>query len=165
MTIALIVAIAENRVIGNKNQLPWHLPADLKYFKSKTMGNAIAMGRKTYESIGKPLPGRRNIVVTRNKNWSAEGIFTANSLEDAIENAKNNNEDTLFIIGGAELYQQAIEFCEIIYLTEVKEKFTGDVYFPEIKSGGWKETSRVSHHPDEKNKYPYDFVVLEKISN
>lgn len=157
--ISLIVAMAKNRVIGNDNTLPWHLPADLKNFKILTMKHHIIMGRKTYESIGRPLPGRFSVVVTRSSKF--EGCIIADSLEKAIE-ACAKDEDEIFVIGGAELYRQAINLADRIYLTEIDADISGDAYFTEFDDKLWQETGRVSHAPDEKNLYPYHFVVYDR---
>lgn len=155
--ISLIVAMARNRVIGRNNTLPWHLPADLKHFKALTMGHHIVMGRKTYESIGKPLPGRTSVVVTRNTGYSAPGVIVANSLDAAI--AACGNDEEIFVIGGAELYRQAINHADRIYLTEIEADIAGDAHFTEFDSSLWLETERVSHAPDEKNAHTYHFIT------
>ncbi len=158
--ISLIVAMARNRVIGTNNTLPWHLPADLKHFKALTMGHHIVMGRKTYESIGKPLPGRISVVVTRNAGYAPPGVITANSLEAAISACDGENE--IFIIGGAELYRQSITFADRIYLTEIDADISGDAHFTELDHTLWKEAGRESHVRDEKNAYPYQFVIYDR---
>lgn len=154
--LSIIVAMAKNRVIGANNTLPWHLPADLKHFKSLTMGHHIIMGRKTYESIGKPLPGRTSVVVTRNTGYSLPGVIVVNSLPAAIKAC--GNDDEIFVIGGAELYRQAIDLADRIYLTEIEADIAGDAHFTEFDSKMWRETGRESHSPDEKNLHPYHFV-------
>ncbi len=159
--ISIIVAMAKNRVIGVNNTLPWHLPADLKHFKSLTMGHHMVMGRKTYESIGKPLPGRTSVVVSRNAILKIEGCITASSLEAAILACGNDEE--IFVIGGAELYRQAISLADRIYLTEIDADIPGDARFTEFDSNAWQETERVSYAPDEKNAHPYHFVIFDKI--
>jgi dihydrofolate reductase len=158
--VSLIVAMAKNRVIGANNTLPWHLPADLKRFKALTMGHHIVMGRKTYESIGKPLPGRISVVVTRNADYSVPGVIVVNSLETALASCGGDRE--IFIIGGAELYRQAVNLADRIYLTEIDAGISGDAYFVELDSRQWHEISRDSHAPDEKNRYAYHFVVYDK---
>jgi dihydrofolate reductase len=158
--VSLIVAMARNRVIGVNNALPWHLPADLKHFKALTMGHHIVMGRKTYESIGKPLPGRTSMVVTRNANYAPPGVVVANSLAEAISACGDDEE--IFVIGGAELYRLAIDIADRIYLTEIDADFPGDAHFTELDRMLWQEARRDSHAPDEKNRYPYHFVVLDK---
>lgn len=157
----MVVAIAKNNAIGKDNQLLWHLPGDLKHFKEITSGHAIIMGRKTYDSIGKPLPNRRNIVITRNKDLNLAGAEVVNNLSDAI--ALCNTEKEVFIIGGAEIYKQAMDITDKIYLTTVHETFEADVFFPEIKTTAWKETSKAAHKADEKNKLGYTFSTLERI--
>ena len=163
MKLSIIVAVAENSVIGNKNQLIWHLPEDLKMFKKLTTGHPIIMGRKTFESIGKPLPNRTSIIISRNADFKAEGCITVGSLEDAIAKASEIESDEAFVIGGAEIYKLAIPFADKIYFTEVKHSFEGDTFFPDIDMSAWKEVSREAHKSDEKHLYDYDFVVLEKI--
>ena len=158
--VALIVAMAKNRVIGKNNTLPWHLPADLKHFKALTMGHHIVMGRKTYESIGKPLPGRTSVVVTRNAGYAPPGVITVNSLEAAISACGDDKE--IFVIGGAELYREAIRFADRIYLTEIDADVPGDAHFTEFDHSVWQETKRVSHPPSEKNKFPYHFVIYDR---
>jgi len=158
--ISLIVAMANNRVIGANNTLPWHLPADLKHFKALTMGHHIVMGRKTYESIGKPLPGRTSVVVTRNANYAPPGVVVASSLEGAISACGDDAE--IFVIGGAELYREAIDFADRIYLTEIDADIPGDAHFTEFDRKSWQETGRANHAPDEKNTHPYNFVVYDR---
>lgn len=158
--VSLIVAMARNRVIGKNNTLPWHLPADLKHFKALTMGHHIVMGRKTYESIGKPLPGRTTVVVTRNAGYAPPGVITVNSLEAAL--AACGNDEEIFVIGGAELYRQAIELADRIYLTEIDADISGDAHFMEFDRKLWNEIGRVSHALDEKNTYQYAFVVYDR---
>ncbi len=176
MTVSLIVAVAENNVIGKNNALPWHLPADMKYFRDTTMGHCVIMGRKNYDSIPlkyRPLEGRTNIVVTRQKDFKAEGCIVANSLEEAIGEAKKKNESELFIIGGADIFKQSIDTADKIYYTKIYHSFEGDVYFPAIdlpteasvQAGlnRWKLTMKTDMQPDEKNKFPFSFCVYEKI--
>ena len=158
--VSLIVAMAKNRVIGVNNTLPWRLPADLKHFKTLTMGHHIVMGRKTYESIGKPLPGRTSVVVTRNANYAQPGVVVVNSLEAAISACGEDSE--IFVIGGAELYRQAIDLADRIYLTEIDAAISGDAHFTEFDRKLWREYGRVSHTPDEKNRYSYHFVVYDR---
>jgi len=158
--LSIVVAMARNRVIGANNALPWHLPADLKHFKALTMGHHIVMGRKTYESIGKPLPGRTSVVVTRNENYSVPGVIVANSLEAAISAC--GDDDEVFVIGGAELYRQALKFAGRIYLTEIDADISGDAHFTEFDSTSWQETGRESHEPDGKNPHSYHFVVYDR---
>lgn len=161
--VSLIVAMANNRVIGINNTLPWHLPADLKHFKTLTMGHHILMGRKTYESIGKPLPGRTSVVITRNPSYSIEGVLTAHSLGSAI--ALCSDDPEIFIIGGAELYRQAIQHADRIYLTEIDLDISGDAHFTELDEKIWQESERVNHAPDEKNIHSYRFVTYDRANN
>lgn len=158
---SIIVAVAENNVIGKNNQLIWHLPADLKHFKTITMGSPIIMGRKTYESIGKALPGRTNIIITRNNSFFADGCTITNSLEQAIELAPASNE--LFIIGGEEIFKMALSLASKIYLTKIHHAFDGDTYFPEIENSTWKIAKKEDFIADEKNAYSYSFIEYERI--
>jgi len=162
MIISIIVAVANNNVIGKKNQLVWYLPADLRHFKQLTMGHHIIMGRKTFEAIGKSLPGRTSIIITRQKRYVATDCLVVNSLKEAIKVAKMNNEDEAFIIGGGEIYKLAMNIADKIHLTEIRESFEGDTFFPVIDPSEWKETSRKEFLADEKNKYNYAFVELVK---
>ncbi|KAA9327202.1 dihydrofolate reductase [Hymenobacter busanensis] len=159
--VALVVAVAENGVIGRDNQLPWHLPNDLKQFKQVTMGHPIVMGRRTYESIGRPLPGRRNIVVTRQSDWKAEGCEVAHSVLGALELARQYDEQ-VFVIGGAEIYRQALPAADTVYLTEVHHTVPGDAALPPFTTDEWREENRERHEPDEKHAYPYSFVTLRR---
>ncbi|QNH63625.1 dihydrofolate reductase [Hymenobacter sediminicola] len=159
--LAFVVAIAENNVIGNDNQLLWHLPDDLKHFKRLTQGHPVVMGRRTYESIGRPLPNRTNIVVTRQAGWQAPGCEVAYSVPDALEQAAQLDEE-VFVIGGAEIYRQALPAADVIYLTEVHHTFEGDVVFPELNNTEWREESRERHEPDEKHAYAFSFIVLRR---
>ena len=157
--LGLVVAISSNNAIGKDNQLLWHLPADLKHFKNITSGHTIIMGRKTYDSIGKPLPNRRNIVITRQKGLQIEGIEVVNSLAEALSLCK---QEEVYIIGGAEIYRQAISLCDKIELTRVHQDFDADAFFPELDNAIWKEVWKEDHLPDEKNKFAYTFSTLER---
>ncbi|HSY61334.1 MAG TPA: dihydrofolate reductase [Cytophaga sp.] len=161
MIRSIIVAQSQNRVIGIDNTLPWYLPADLRRFKAITMGHHMIMGRKTYESIGKPLPGRTSIVITRNKDLVFEGCVMAHSLKEAFEIAEKNNDDEAFVIGGAELIKQAIHICDKLYLTNIHQDFKGDTFLEPLCSN-WKEIEHITHEPDEKNVYSYSFVTYGK---
>jgi len=161
MRLSLIVAMAKNRVIGVDNQLPWHLPADLKHFRTLTMGHPIIMGRKTFDSIGRVLPGRRNIVVTRNRNYRFDAVEIVHSLDEALEICRDENE--AFVIGGAHLYEDAMHRVSRIYVTEVHAEVKGDVFFPAIDPSRWQETGRVAHHADPHNAYAWDFVIYDRI--
>jgi dihydrofolate reductase len=160
--ITIVVAVAENNVIGKDNQLIWHLPADLRHFKQKTMGHPMIMGRKTFESIGKPLSGRTTIIVTRQEDFQAEGCIVVNSLEAAIAKGKELDSEHVSIVGGAEIYRQSLPFVDTIYLTQVHHTFDGDTFFPVINEEEWKEISAEQHEPDEKNKYAYTFTELRR---
>ncbi|MEG0187547.1 dihydrofolate reductase [Algoriella sp.] len=162
--INVIVAKASNNVIGAKNELIWHLPNDLKHFKNLTSGHPIIMGRKTFESLGRPLPNRTNIVITRDKNWQAENVEKEFSLEKAIESAKKINED-IYIIGGGNIYKQAMEFADVLYITEVHHEFEGDTYFPEIDEEIWEEVDRENFMKDEKHTYAYSYVTYKRIQD
>ncbi len=163
MKLSLIAAMAQNGVIGRGNQLPWRLPADLKHFKTVTMGKPVIMGRKTWESIGRPLPGRTNIVVTRNPYFLASNCLVAHSIEEALEIAHDNGEEEVFILGGGEIYAQSMPYWDRLYITEIDLETEGDVFFPEWDESEWRERRREAHPPDEKNPYPYTFRVLERL--
>lgn len=158
--ISFIVAMDESNAIGVNNQLPWHLPADLAYFKKVTMGHPIIMGRKTYESIGRPLPGRENIVITKNMSFHPEGITVVHSIEEAVDKIKDAE---AFIIGGATIFEQSYAYADRLYVTHIHEKFPGDTFFPAIDSSKWQIISKEKGIKDEKNPYDYEFVVYEKI--
>jgi dihydrofolate reductase len=157
--ISLIVAMAKNRVIGKDNQMPWHLPADFAYFKKVTLGHPVIMGRKTFESIGRPLQGRRNIVVSRNPAFQADGIEVVTSLHEALTKCER---DDVFVIGGAALYTEAIPRVSRIFLTEVDASPDGETFFPQLDPDQWRETSRERREADEKNAHSVSFVVLER---
>jgi dihydrofolate reductase len=159
MQIAAVVAMSENRVIGRQNKLPWHLPADLHHFKTITMGKPILMGRKTYESIGRPLPGRRNIIITRDPAFQAPGCVIVNSIESAVTAAVDCDME-IFIIGGALLYEQFLPRIQRIYMTVIHAEIEGDAFFPELNEQEWQETERTSYSADEKNNFAYSFVTL-----
>lgn len=156
--ISIIVATSKNRVIGMNNKIPWHLPLDFKYFKEKTSGSSIIMGRKTFDSIGKPLPNRDNIIITRNKDLKIDGCIIVNSLEDAIKVAKS---EEIFIIGGSEIYNTSLSIADKIYLTLVHDTFEGDAFFPEL-SAEWIKVNRKDNPIDDKHKYKYSFIEYEK---
>lgn len=168
MKISMIAAVAENRVIGKDNDLVWRLPDDMKFFMQKTTGHHVIMGRKNFESLPpkfSPLPNRTNIIITRQQNLHIEGTIVVNSLEAAIEVAKENNEEEAFIIGGGEIYKLGLEVADIMYISEIKHSFDGDAFFPEFDESQWKETERVNHPKDERHDYEFDFVTYEKITN
>ncbi|GAA4340341.1 dihydrofolate reductase [Mucilaginibacter gynuensis] len=159
MTISIIVAIAQNHAIGKNNQLLWHMPHDLKHFKEVTTGHTVIMGRKTFDSVGKPLPKRRNIVVTR-QQIEIPGCEVVDSIDAAI--ALCAGEDEVFIVGGAEIYRQAMAKTDVIYLTIIHKDFDADTFFPEINPDEWKETGREDFDADEKNPIPYSFITLKR---
>lgn len=163
MLISIIVAASENNVIGRDNQLPWHLPADLKYFKQTTIGKPIIMGRKTFESVGRPLPGRPNIVITRQADYSREGIIVTGSLQAALEAARTFDTPEVFITGGSEIFTQALPLLvQRVYLTRVHADVEGDSFFPELAQEQWKLVSSHPHSADEKHAYAYAFEVWER---
>mgnify|MGYP001582164026 FL=1 len=159
--ISVIAALAENRVIGVNNTLPWRLPNDLKHFRRLTTGHAIILGRKNYESIGKPLPERTNIVITRNRDYAAPGCRIAHSLDAAFAIAGDDPE--VFVIGGAEIYRAALTRADRLYLTRVHAAIAGDTTFPEFDETEWREISRERHERDERHAYAYSFVMMERV--
>ncbi|MFL5808431.1 MAG: dihydrofolate reductase [Flavisolibacter sp.] len=162
VTLSLLVAASENNVIGKDNKLPWHLPNDLKYFKNQTWAMPILMGRKTFESIGKPLPGRKSIVITRSKDWKHEGVSVVHSLEEAITEAAILGVKEIFVIGGAEIFKTSFSKANRIYLTRIHHRFDGDVYFPELSEKEWELVQNRSCEADEKNPYAHTFQVWER---
>jgi dihydrofolate reductase len=163
--ISLLVAADENNVIGKDNKLPWHLPNDLKYFKNLTWAMPIVMGRKTFESIGKALPGRKNIVLTRKKEWKTEGTIAVENITEAVEIAQNEGVKEIFIIGGAEVFTSAFDMANRIYLTRIHHQFEGDVFFPVIDEQEWKLKSNHDSSADVKNSYSHSFQVWERINH
>ena len=159
--LSLIVAISENHVIGREGQLPWHLSADLKRFKQLTMGHHIVMGRKTYDSIGRQLPGRTSVVLTRQTDWAVEGVLTASDLETALELAGDDEE--VFVIGGSQIYQLALPLVDRLYVTRVRASVSGDTYFPEITGEQWQLEQNDSFSADEKNDHDYSFLIYSRI--
>lgn len=165
MKLAIIVAAAKNGVIGSNNQLPWHLPQDLKYFKSVTLGKPVIMGRKTYESIGRPLPGRTNIVVTRSKDWLVDNVIVTNSFEQALLEAKKNLADSaasdeIMVIGGAEVYRAALPFADRVYLTRINATPEGDAFFEALSEADWELESSLAG--DEIALVQHDFLVYRR---
>lgn len=156
--IKIIVAVSKNGIIGNNNSLIWHIPNDLKRFKEITTGHDIVMGRKTFESIGKPLPNRRNIIISRDINFFVEGCEVVNSIEESLMLTNNN----CFFIGGGEIYKQVLPITDIIYLTEIDEIFEGDTYFPELNKKEWFESMNESFNSDDKNIHKYSFIKYER---
>lgn len=165
VVISLLVATDENNVIGKDNKLPWHLPNDLKYFKNLTWAMPIVMGRKTFESIGKALPGRKNIILTRNKDWKKDETITVEKFEDALEIAQKEGVKEIFIIGGAEVFTSAFDMANRIYLTRIHHQFEGDVFFPAIDEHEWKLISNYKCSPDEKNLYSHSFQQWERVNH
>lgn len=160
----IVVAMGEKNEIGFKNQLLWHLPKDLKHFKDLTSGHPVIMGRKTYESIGKPLPNRTNIVISKKKNWFEEGILIVGSIKEAVKFAKKIDED-VFIIGGGTIYEQTMDVVDRLEVTLVKADLEADTYFPKIDAKIWKKTEETFHEKDEKNQYDFYFQTFEKIKS
>ncbi len=161
----MIAAMGKNRVIGKDNDMPWHLPADLQHFKRTTLGSPIIMGRKTYDSIGRPLPGRLNIILSRNTKLKVEGCSVVNSLDDALVLANETEAKEIFITGGAHLYNKFLENADRLYLTLIDEAFDGDTCFPDYTQGDWQETSQENYQADDKNPHDYSFVILDKIDD
>ncbi len=162
MRISCIVAKAKNNVIGLNNKMPWHISEDLKYFKRVTSGHCIILGRKNYLSIGRPLPNRTNIVVTRDKSFEAKGCAIMNSIESALKYAFENGEKEAFIIGGGQIYEQTIEYWDKLYITEIDEEFEGDVFFPELDYNEWKLIEEECFEKSESNKYRFCFNAYER---
>ena len=160
--ISFVVAADEANVIGKDNQLPWHLPNDLRYFKNLTWAMPILMGRKTFESIGKPLPGRKSIVITRNTDWQHEGVSVVHSLEEALQLAKADDVKEIFVIGGAEIFHSGMPQAHRVYLTRVHHRFEGDAFLPEMDTTQWSLVKQHHCAADEKNKYAHTFEVWER---
>ncbi|HET6243501.1 MAG: dihydrofolate reductase [Bacteroidetes bacterium] len=160
MIKSFLVAVAKNNVIGKDNKLPWYLPADLRFFKNLTTGHHIIMGRKTFESFGKPLPNRTSVVITRKKDYNSQGCIVVHSIEEAIKTAAVEKE--IFIIGGEEIFSQSMSIADRIYLTRINEEFEGDAFFPELNSQEWKLKEKQDFEADEKNKYGYSFCIYER---
>jgi dihydrofolate reductase len=164
MIISLIWAMADNRVIGIENRLPWKLPADMQWFRQQTMGKPIVMGRKTFESFGaRPLPGRKNIIITRDENYAAEDCIVVHSIDDAL--AACNDADEIMIIGGASFYEQMLPRADRLYVTQVHAELAGDAWFPEFDLSRWKEIERKDYGADEKNPYAYSFIIYSRSSD
>ena len=171
MRLSLIVAMAKNRTIGLDGAMPWHIPEDLKFFKRVTMGHPVIMGRKTYQSIGAALPGRTNIVVTRNKDFEAADADVVHDLSEALTKAKATEElwrpdggrEDIFVIGGADIYGQALPEAQRIYMTEVHQELPGDAFFPELAEGEWKETDRQDRDPETPGGPAYSLVILDRV--
>ncbi len=164
MIISIIVALADRNVIGAENRLLWHLPDDLKNFKRLTMGKYILMGRKTWESIGRPLPGRTNVVITRNKDLEFRDIYTFNSVQEALNFAENKKQPEIFIIGGEQIYQLTLPLADKLYVTKVYGSFEGDAFFPEIDMKDWIIEKSIYHEKDEIHTFPFEMIVFSKKS-
>jgi len=167
MKISLIAAVAQNGVIGLNNSqgqpdMPWHLPDDFAFFKRKTSHHPIIMGRKTLEALGKPLPNRTNIILTRNTDFQAAGTTVVHTLDDALAIAKSLNDNEIFVIGGAEIYTMALPVATTLYLTEIHKEFDGDAHFPTFDRRDWTEVSRVPHQADDRHEAAFDFVEYER---
>ena len=166
MKIAMIAAVAENNAIGINNKMPWYLPGDLRYFKAITMGKAIIMGRKTFDSLRKPLPGRTNIVITRDQNWQHDGVKVVHSLDEALTLAEDialiNGNDEVMVIGGAQIYEQALDKADRLYLTRVYQSFEGDAFFPEIDENEWLETARQDMQSEDEDPLTFSYLVLDR---
>ena len=162
MNLTIIAALSQNRVIGRNNDLAWDLPDDLQRFKRLTQGHHIIMGRKTYESMGRPLPGRTNIVVTNQKDYKAPGCIVVNTLKDAIQKAENDSQP--YIIGGGKIYEQALPLADTMELTMIHAEVKGDTYFPEIDTSKWQIVAKSTHPADEKHEYAFDFLTYQRVS-
>jgi dihydrofolate reductase len=158
--VSIIVALSENNVVGKQNKLPWKLSADLKRLKAITMGHHLIMGRKTWESLGRPLPGRINVVITSDKNYKAEGGIVMHSLKEALE--ISSKDDEVFIFGGGTIFKEAMHLVDRIYMTRIHAVIDGDTFFPALKLNEWKEISREDFKADERNEYDYSFITLER---
>jgi dihydrofolate reductase len=162
MILSLVVAASTNNAIGKDNQLLWNLPNDMKFFKNVTWGMPVIMGRKTFDSLGKALTGRKNIVITRQNGWKADNVIVVKSLDDAIFVAKETDANEIMVIGGGEIFKIAFEKAKRIYITRVKAELEGDTYFPEIDPKAWHLVSQKDHEADEKHAYAYSFQIWEK---
>lgn len=162
MNLTIIAAISENRVIGRNNDLAWHLPDDLKRFKELTKGHHVIMGRKTFESVGCPLPGRTNIVVTTQKDYKAPGCIIVHTLKEAIQKAENDPQP--YVIGGGKIYEQALPISDTLELTQIHAEVEGDTYFPEVDTGKWQIVAKESHPADDQHEYAFDFLTYQRVS-
>lgn len=166
MKISMIAAVAENNAIGINNKMPWYLPGDLRYFKAVTMGKPIIMGRKTFDSLRKPLPGRTNIVITRDDDWHHEGVKVVHSLDEALALAEDialiNGNDEVMVIGGAQIYKQALDKADRLYLTKVYQSFEGDAFFPDINESNWLETARQDMQSEDEEPLTFSYLVLDR---
>jgi dihydrofolate reductase len=165
MRVSAIAAMSRNRVIGKDNQIPWHLPADMRFFQQTTLGHHVIMGRKNYVSMGKPLPRRTNIIITRNPYFISSGCIIVHSLEEALAIAHAANEEEAFVIGGGEIYRLAMDYLDRIYLTTIDLTIDGDVFFPEFSPRDWYLTGEEHFAPDQKNAYAFIIQVFDRISH
>jgi dihydrofolate reductase len=161
--VCLVVAYARNRVIGREGEMPWHLRSDLRHFKALTLGHPVIMGRKTFHSIGRPLPGRTNIVVTRDRTFAAEGVQVAASVDKALTVAAGHAQDRIMVIGGGEIYAQTLSLADYVFATEIDAEPEGDAFFPPLPHAQWRETAREARIAGENDDYPFAFVTYEKI--
>ena len=165
MKVSILAALSTNNVIGRDNQVPWRLSTDLKRLKALSMGHHVVMGRKTYDSVGRPLPGRTNVVITRQADYAPEGVVVVHALEDALHVARDANETEVFILGGAEIYRQAMHRCDRMYLTRVHADVEGDTWFPDFDDvTEWKLTDAEHFDADEKNEYPFSFLTYDRAA-
>lgn len=164
MTISLVVAASENNVIGKDNRLLWHLPNDMKFFKNTTWGMPVIMGRKTFESLGKPLTGRTNIVMTRDREWAAKGTTVTANMDEAMKAAAETDAKEVFVIGGGEIFKQVLPQANRVYLTRVHTKLEGDAFFPELPAKDWKLLSQLDFTADAKHAFAYSFQVWQRNS-
>jgi dihydrofolate reductase len=164
MTISLVVAASENNVIGKDNRLLWHLPNDMKFFKNTTWGMPVIMGRKTFESLGKPLTGRTNIVMTRDKQWTANGTTVSSNMDEAMKAAADTDAKEVFVIGGGEIFKQVLPQANRVYLTRVHTSLEGDAFFPELPAKEWELLSQLDFMADAKHAYAYSFQVWQRNS-
>lgn len=160
--LSLIVAMDKNRVIGFNNDMPWHLPNDLRYFKEKTTGHTIIMGRKTFDSLGRVLPNRKHLVLTRSERQFPEGVEVVHDIDDVLQYVNNNTDEEIFVIGGGQLFKMMLPHVDKMYITEIDEEFAGDVYFPSFKDAEWELTSKEKGPKDEQNPYDYYYLVYER---
>ncbi|MHB1922533.1 MAG: dihydrofolate reductase [Chitinophagaceae bacterium] len=165
MILSAIAAVSENQVIGNHNELPWKLPEDLKYFKNRTWGMPVIMGRKTFESVGTPRPGRKHIVTTSQATWKHPGVTVVHNLEEALAAAKKEETQEVFITGGSQVFQEAFPILNRIYLTRIYEAFVGDSYFPVLTNAEWNMVQQDRREADEKNQFSYSFQIWERIKD
>lgn len=163
MRVSLIAAMAANRVIGLGNDLPWRLPADMRRFKALTMGHTLIMGRKTYDSVGYPLPGRRTVVITRQPGWKAEGVEVVHSLEESLKAAERLDGGEVLVAGGGEIFREALPRADRIYLTRIEQDFPGDTFFPELDAAAWRIVEQEHHDASDENPYAFTFETLDRV--